>query len=57
MRGGICGGAAVPRSLMEGFDRHGISILQAWGMTETAPLLTVARPAAGRSGEDAGPTG
>jgi acyl-CoA synthetase (AMP-forming)/AMP-acid ligase II len=53
VRGGICGGAAVPRSLMEGFERHGISVLQAWGMTETAPLLTVARPGADREGEAA----
>jgi fatty-acyl-CoA synthase len=51
LRGGICGGAAVPRSLMEGFERHGVRILQAWGMTETSPLLTVARPAEGREGE------
>jgi fatty-acyl-CoA synthase len=47
LRGGLCGGAAVPRSLMEGFERHGVRILQAWGMTEASPLLTVARPAAG----------
>ena len=52
LRGGICGGAAVPRSLMEGFERHGVSILQAWGMTETSPLLSVARPGPGRTGED-----
>ena len=43
LRGGICGGAAVPRKLMEGFERHGVRILQAWGMTETSPLCTVAR--------------
>ena len=47
LRGGICGGAAVPRALMEGFERHGVRILQAWGMTETSPLCTVARPPAG----------
>ena len=47
LRGGICGGAAVPRRLMEGFERHGVRILQAWGMTETSPLCTVARPPAG----------
>jgi len=39
-----CGGAAVPRSLMEAFEqRHGVPILQAWGMTETSPLGSVAR--------------
>ncbi|HEX7299436.1 MAG TPA: long-chain fatty acid--CoA ligase [Solirubrobacteraceae bacterium] len=47
LRGGICGGAAVPRSLMEGFERHGVELLHAWGMTETSPILTVARPPAG----------
>jgi fatty-acyl-CoA synthase len=26
------------RSLLEGFDRHGLTIIQAWGMTETSPL-------------------
>ena len=46
LRGGICGGAAVPRNLMEGFERHGVRLLQAWGMTETSPLCTVARPPA-----------
>jgi fatty-acyl-CoA synthase len=47
VRGGICGGSAVPRTLMEGFERHGVRLLQAWGMTETSPILTVARPPAG----------
>ena len=41
----IIGGSAVPRSLIERFhDRHGIPVLQAWGMTETSPLGAVARP-------------
>ena len=35
------GRSAVPRTLMEGFERHGVRILQAWGMTETSPLCTV----------------
>jgi len=39
----IVGGSAVPRSLLEGFDRHGLTIIQAWGMTETSPLGTVCR--------------
>jgi fatty-acyl-CoA synthase len=47
LRGGICGGSAVPRTLMEGFERHGVRLLQAWGMTETSPIVTVARPPAG----------
>lgn len=39
----IVGGAAVPRSMFEGFDRHGLTVVQAWGMTETAPLGAVCR--------------
>jgi fatty-acyl-CoA synthase len=39
----IVGGSAVPRSLMEGFDRHGLTIIQAWGMTETSPLGSMCR--------------
>ena len=39
----VCGGSAVPRALMEAFqDEFGITILQAWGMTETSPLGSVA---------------
>jgi fatty-acyl-CoA synthase len=38
----ICGGSAVPRSLMEKFeDRYGVRIVQGWGMTETSPLAAV----------------
>jgi len=49
----ICGGAAVPRSLMEGFEqRHGVRVLQGWGMTEMSPLGAVARPPATAEGED-----
>jgi fatty-acyl-CoA synthase len=36
-----CGGSAVPLALIEGFQRHGLTILQAWGMTETSPLASV----------------
>jgi len=35
------GGAAVPPSLIEGFDRHSLEIVQGSGMTETSPLGTV----------------
>jgi fatty-acyl-CoA synthase len=38
----ICGGSAVPRSLMERFqERYGVRIVQGWGMTETSPLAAV----------------
>ncbi|MFI4991219.1 MAG: long-chain fatty acid--CoA ligase [Solirubrobacterales bacterium] len=40
-----CGGSAVPRQLMKDFEeRHGVNILQAWGMTETSPVATFSRP-------------
>jgi fatty-acyl-CoA synthase len=39
----VCGGSAVPRSLMERFDTdHGVRIIQGWGMTETSPLAALA---------------
>ncbi|MCV7065864.1 fatty acid--CoA ligase [Mycolicibacterium farcinogenes] len=47
-----CGGSAVPRSLMQAFqERYGVYIQQAWGMTETSPLATVAKPMPGASEE------
>ena len=43
-----CGGAAVPRSLMERFqERFGVRIMQGWGMTETSPLCAVGHPPRG----------
>jgi fatty-acyl-CoA synthase len=42
----VCGGSAVPRALMETMDSVGLRILHAWGMTETSPLGSVARPRA-----------
>ena len=39
----VVGGAAAPQSLLEGFDRHGLFMLHAWGMTETSPLGSVSR--------------
>lgn len=50
----ICGGSAVPRALMQAFDEElGITIIQAWGMTETSPLGSVAKPPRGLSAEAA----
>jgi fatty-acyl-CoA synthase len=37
------GGAAVPSSLIAGFERHGLTIVQGWGMTETSPLGTLSK--------------
>src|SRR3981081_3680826 len=48
----ICGGSAVPRSLMEAMDGLGLRILHAWGMTETSPLGSVGRPRAATRPED-----
>jgi acyl-CoA synthetase (AMP-forming)/AMP-acid ligase II len=40
-----CGGAAVPRALIQRFqERHGVRVVQAWGMTETSPLAALAHP-------------
>ena len=41
----LSGGSAVPLSLQQKYqERHGITIMQAWGMTETSPLAAVSRP-------------
>ena len=49
----MCGGSAVPLSLMQAFEqRHGVRIIQAWGMTEMSPVGTVARPPAQVTDED-----
>ncbi|HWI79712.1 MAG TPA: long-chain fatty acid--CoA ligase [Ramlibacter sp.] len=42
----LVGGAAVPEALIRAFDRHGIWILQGWGMTETSPVCTISYPRA-----------
>ncbi|MED5813922.1 fatty acid--CoA ligase [Mycolicibacterium sp. 050232] len=49
-----CGGSAVPLSLMKTFqERYGVYIQQAWGMTETSPLATVAKALPGVTEERA----
>jgi len=40
----IVGGSAAPESLIRGFDRHGITVVHAWGMTEMSPLGSVCHP-------------
>lgn len=50
----IVGGSACPPALMHAFaERYGVDVIHAWGMTETSPLGSVARPPAGATGEDA----
>ncbi|TDD69595.1 long-chain fatty acid--CoA ligase [Actinomadura rubrisoli] len=44
----VVGGSACPPSLMQGYDDLGITLLHAWGMTETSPLGTFSRPPADR---------
>ncbi|WP_322859329.1 long-chain fatty acid--CoA ligase [Mycobacterium europaeum] len=44
----VCGGSAVPVSLMRTFEEnHGVQIRQLWGMTETSPMATMAWPPPG----------
>ena len=43
LRAMLVGGAAAPRSLIAGFrQRHGLTIVHGWGMTETSPLASTA---------------
>ena len=42
----MVGGAAVPESLIRAFAKHGVTLGQGWGMTETSPLATVSYPRA-----------
>jgi fatty-acyl-CoA synthase len=53
LRAVVCAGSAVPRSLVEAFEqRHGLRIVQAWGMTETSPAGAIAWPPKGAEPED-----
>jgi fatty-acyl-CoA synthase len=52
----VCGGSAVPHALIESYEKDlGIPIVQAWGMTETSPLGSIARPPAGVTEDEAWP--
>nr|WP_202447381.1 long-chain fatty acid--CoA ligase [Streptomyces sp. SID5468] len=47
LRAVVIGGSACPPSLMRDFEeRHGVTVVQAWGMTETSPLGSIAHPPA-----------
>lgn len=46
------GGSACPPALMKAFDELGMRVCHAWGMTETSPLGTIARPPADAVGTD-----
>jgi fatty-acyl-CoA synthase len=41
----LCGGAAVPRSLIQAYEqRLGLRIVQGWGLTETSPVAALSYP-------------
>ncbi|MDV8000560.1 long-chain-fatty-acid--CoA ligase [Rhodococcus sp. IEGM 1408] len=41
----LVGGSAVPETLFDAFvERHGVTIMQAYGLTETSPIATFSRP-------------
>jgi fatty-acyl-CoA synthase len=43
MKAMLVGGSAVPRAMIAAFEqRHGIPIVQGWGMTETSPVASTA---------------
>ena len=49
----VCGGSAVPATLITAYkDVLGIELIQAWGMTETSPIATIALPPKGTAPED-----
>nr|WP_237531263.1 long-chain fatty acid--CoA ligase [Streptomyces sp. SID3212] len=49
------GGSACPPSLMEAYDKLGVRLCHAWGMTETSPLGTTSNPPAGLTAEQEWP--
>jgi fatty-acyl-CoA synthase len=40
----LCGGSAPPRLLFEAYDALGVTMHQAWGMTESSPVVTWNNP-------------
>ncbi|HEY2073080.1 MAG TPA: long-chain fatty acid--CoA ligase [Gaiellaceae bacterium] len=43
MKAMLVGGSAVPRAMIAAYEqRHGIKIVQGWGMTETSPVASTA---------------
>ena len=42
MKGMLVGGSAVPRAMIAAYkQRHGLNVVQGWGMTETSPVASV----------------
>jgi fatty-acyl-CoA synthase len=52
LRGLMSGGSALPASIVAGFDRRGIRMLQGWGMTETSPICAISEPPADADPDD-----
>jgi len=50
LRFGVSGGAALSRDIAEFFDAAGVLVLEGYGLSETAPVLTCNRPEAYRFG-------
>jgi fatty-acyl-CoA synthase len=51
-----CGGSAVPHALIEAYEKElGVKIVQAWGMTETSPIGSVALAPKGVTEEESWP--
>jgi fatty-acyl-CoA synthase len=49
----ICGGTQVPPQLMRDFEaRHGVAVVQGWGMTETLPGAALAHDPPGAAEEE-----
>jgi fatty-acyl-CoA synthase len=44
MKGMLVGGSAAPRAMIAGFkQRHGLSVVHGWGMTETSPVASTSQ--------------
>jgi fatty-acyl-CoA synthase len=39
----VVGGSAAPESMIRAFDRHGLRVVHAWGMTEMSPVGSVSQ--------------
>jgi len=48
----VVGGSAAPEQLIRDFDRLGLRLLHAWGMTETSPIGTVSHAPAHIADDD-----
>jgi len=48
----VVGGSAAPEQLIRDFDRLGMTLIHAWGMTETSPVGLVSRVPPGLAGAD-----